>query len=184
MADKFGFGLPSMIVKSKGHFPGQQYSVLGPRLVVPGVPASGYAYGFGEIVKIADNHEGAYSFRAVTTSDTAVALAVVMRDIAGGIAYDDNVVEKAKSQVAVSLFLLNEEQHGAIVVPCGASASIVVGGAVHIGLGTGGKVAGAVYGASDSTHTVALTGYEFKTLPFAPSDTSALAVAIGKKLDI
>ena len=184
MADKFGFGRPSAIVKSLGHFPGQQYSALGPALVIPGIPASGYAYGFGEIVKIVDNHEGTYSFRAVTTSDTAVALAVVKRDIVGGNDPEAEVIAKAKSHVAVSLFLLSEEQHASITVPCGASASIAVGSAVHIGLGTGGKVAGAVYGASDSTHTVALTGFEFKTLPFKPSETNALAVVIGKKLDI
>lgn len=184
MADKFGFGKPSAIVKALGHFPGQVYSVLGPQLIVPGVPASGYAYGFGEIIKIADNHEGTYSFRAVTTSDTTVALAVVKRDMVGGNDPDENVISKAKSHVAVSLFLLSEEQHGSIAVPCGASASIAVGGAVHLGLGTGGKVAGAVYGASDTVNTVAITGYEFKTLPYKPSDTDALAVVIGKKLDI
>lgn len=184
MADKFGLGKPSTIVKALGHFPGQIYSVLGPTLQVPGVPASAYAYGFGEIVKIVDNHEGAYSFRAVTTSDTAVALAVVKRDQVGGTDPEANVISKAKSHLGVSLFLLSEEQHASIAVPCGSATSVAVGSQVYVGLGTNGKVAGSTYGASDSTHTLTLTGYEFKTLPFKPSDTDALVVIIGKKLDI
>lgn len=187
MADKFGLGLPSAIVKSKGHFPGQQYGVLATRLVVPGLPASNYAYGFGEIVKIVDDKDGAYTFRAVTADDTTVALAVVMRDIVGGTVYDENVVSKAKSNVAASLFLLNEEQYGAIAVPCASTTSVVVGGAVYVGLGTGTTVAGSTYGAAQGAagvDSVALTGYTFRELPYKPSDTNAYAVIIGRKLDI
>lgn len=187
MADKFGLGKPSAIVKSKGHFPGQQYGTLATRLVVPGVPVANFNYGFGEIVKIVDNHEGTYSFRALTTDDTAVSLAVVMRDIVGGTAYDENVISKAKPNVAVSLWLLSEEQYGAIAVPCASITSVTVGGSVFVGLGTNGTVAGAVYGAAQGAagvDSVALTGYTFRELPYQPSDTNAYAVIIGKKLDI
>ena len=52
MADKFGFGKPSAIVKVI-HFPGQVYSVLGPQLIVPGqFHRSGYAYGGNPKVKL------------------------------------------------------------------------------------------------------------------------------------
>lgn len=187
MADKFGLGKPSAIVKSKGHFPGQQYGVLTSREVVPGVPVANFNYGFGEIVKIVDNYNGAYSFRALKANDTKAALAVVMRDIVGGKSYDDNVISNAKSNVAVSLWLLSDEQYGAIAVPCASITSVTVGGAVYIGLGTGTTVAGAVYGAAQGASgadSVELTGYTFRELPFQPSDTNAYAVIIGKKLDI
>lgn len=187
MADKFGLGKPSAIVKSIGNFPGQQYGVLTTRAVVPGVPVANFNYGFGEIVKIVDNHEGTYSFRALTTDDTKASLAVVMRDIVGGTSYNENVISKAKTNVAVSLWLLSDEQYGAIAVPCASITSVTVGGSVFVGLGTGSTVAGAVYGVAQGASgvdSVALTGFTFKELPYQPSDTNAYAVIIGKKLDI
>jgi len=192
MADKFGLGSGSMIVKRNGHFPGQQYSVLGGRLVIPGLNTHStydteWQYGFGEIVKILDYKDGAYQFRPMITGDDATQLAVIMRDIVGGATVTDGPIPYGKSNVPVSLYLLSEEQHGAMTVPCAAIASVAVGGTPYVGLGTNGTTAGSVYGAaqgSGGADSVALTGYEFKTLPFQPSDTSAYAVVIGKKLDI
>ena len=192
MADKFGFGNGSVIVKSLGHFPGQQYSTLGPRLVVPGLNTNStydteWQYGFGEIVKVLDYKDGAYQFRPMITGDNANQLAVIMRDIVGGSSVEAGPIPYGKSNVPVSLYLLSEEQHGAIAVPCAAIASVAVGGTPYVGLGTNDTVAGSVYGAAQGgggADSVALTGYEFKTLPYKPSDTDAYAVIIGKKLDI
>ena len=193
MADKFGFGNVSPIVKSIGHFPGQQYSVLGPRLVVPGLNTDSsydteYQYGFGEIVKILNYKEGAYQFRPMITGDNATMLAVIMRDMVGGVSpLTEGPIPYGKSNVPVSLYLLSEEQHSAISVPCASITAIAVGGTPYVGLGTNGTVAGSVYGAAQGiagADSVALTGFEFKTLPYKPSDTSAYAVIIGKKLDI
>lgn len=192
MADKFGFGNGSAIVKRMGHFPGQQYGALDTRLVVPGLNTNAtydteYQYGFGEIVKVLDGKDGAYQFRPMITADTATKLAVIMRDIVGGNLLQDGPIPYGKSNVPVSLWLLEEEQYGAIAVPCAAIASVAVGGTPYVGLGTNGTTAGSVYGAAQGVggaDSVALTGFEFKTLPYKPSDTAAYAVIIGKKLDI
>lgn len=193
MADKFGFGKGSAIVKRNGHFPGQQYGALGPRIVVPGLNTNStydteWQYGFGEIVKILDFKDGAYQFRPMITGDNATQLAVIMRDTVGGVSpLEQGPIPYGKSNVPVSLYLLSEEQHGPIAVPCAAIASVAVGGTPYVGLGTNGTVAGSVYGAAQGgggADSVALTGYEFKSLPYKPSDTNAYAVIIGKKLDI
>lgn len=182
MADKFGFGAPKMQVGINQDYPGFQTSSLGTRLLPPGLPVDGFNYGFGEIVKIVANYEKAYSFRALTTADTAEALAVVFRDQVGGTVYNDEIISSAKRNVACSLWLLNEDQYGGVVVPAGEA--IADGGAIFVGLGTGGKVAGAVYATADGAHTVALTGFVAVGNSYAPSTTSALAVKIAKKLDI
>lgn len=192
MADKFGFGNGSAIVKRLGHFPGQQYGALGGRLVVPAMNTNStydteHQYGFGQIVKVLDFKEGAYQFRPMITSDNATKLAVIMRDIVGGNLLQDGPIPYGKSNVPVSLWLLEEEQYGSIAVPCAAIASVAVGGTPYVGLGTNGTVSGSVYGAAQGVggaDSVALTGFEFKTLPYQPSDTAAYAVIIGKKLDI
>lgn len=192
MADKFGFGNGSAIVKRLGHFPGQQYGALGTRLVVPGLNTDStydteYQYGFGEIVKVLEGKDGAYQYRPMITADNANKLAVIMRDIVGGSVLEDGPIAYGKRNVPVSLWLLEEEQYGAIAVPCAAIASVAVGGTPYVGLGTNGTTAGSVYGAAQGiagADSVALTGFEFKTLPYQPSDTAAYAVIIGKKLDI
>ena len=192
MADKFGFGSGSMIVKRNGHFPGQVEGVLGQKLAVPGLNTHStydteWQYGFGETVKILDFKEGAYQFRPMITGDNATQLAVIMRDTVGGVSIQDGPIPYGKSNVPVSLFLLSEENHWTITVPCAAIASVAVGGTPYVGLGTNGTTAGSYYGAAQGgggADSVALTGYEFKTLPFKPSDTNAYAVKIGKKLDI
>ena len=192
MADKFGFGGVSMIVKKLGHWPGQQYSVLGPRIVVPGLNTdttydTEYQYGFGEIVKVLEYKEGAYQFRPMITEDTAAKCAVIMRDIVGASVTTGGPIPYGKSNVPVSLFLLSDEQYALIPVPCALATSVAVGGTPYIGLGTNGTTAGSVYGAAQGASgvdSIVLTGWEFKTLTYKPSDTSALAVIIGKKLDI
>jgi len=192
MADKFGMGGVSPILKGNGHFPGQQIKVLGPRLVIPGLNTHSsydteYQYAFGEIVKILDSKDGVYQFRPMITADNANSLAVIMRDTVGQSTLEDGLIAYGKRNVATSLFLLSSDQHGSIAVPCASATSVAVGGTPYVGLGTNGTVAGAVYGAaqgSGGADSVALTGYEFKGLPYAPSTTTALAVEIGKKLDV
>jgi hypothetical protein len=192
MADKFGFGKVSMLVKGIGQWPGQQYSVLGVRKVVPGLNTNTtydteYQYGFGEIVKVLEYKDGAYHFRPMITGDSAASCAVIMRDIVGGQSVAAGPIPYGKSNVPVSLFLLSADQYGSICVPCASITSIAVGGTPYIGLGTGTTTAGSVYGAAQGdagVDSIALTGWEFKELPHKPSDTTAYAAIIGKKLDI
>ena len=192
MKDKFGFGIPSAVVKELGHFPGQQYSVLGPRKVVPGLSTlndfANHDFTFGEIVKINSYEEGAYIVRPIDDADTDVEnIAVIMRDIVGGVAYNEAIVKGPKKNVPFSLFLLNDDQYADVVVPVAelvGHVGIVVGGEVFIGKGAG-TVIGAVYGEEQGAlgvDTLKLEGWEFKTLPFEPSSTDAKAVVIGRKV--
>ena len=187
MADKFGFGAVSPILKSLGHYPGQQYSTLATRIVVPGLETTNdyanYVFTFGEIVKFS-YREGVYIVRPIADGDTTSAsTAVIMRDVVGGTSYNEDIIVGPKRTVPFSLFVLNKEQYGAIAVVCSGTASVAVGGTPYIGLGTGTTVAGTVYGAAQGAagiDTLALTGFEFKTLPYEPSSTSAKAVIIGR----
>lgn len=188
MADKFGFGGVSPILKSKGHYPGQQYSAIGERLVIPGLSTSSdflnYDFTFGEIVKVHRYDTPAYEIAPIDDSVDAVAnLAVIMRDVVGGTAYNEDIIPRPKRNVPLSLFLLNPEQYGSIAVVCSDDAGLLVNGTPHLGLGTGGTVAGTVYGAPQGAlgvDTLEMEGWEFKTLAYEPSLTRAKAVIIGR----
>lgn len=187
MADKFGFGAVSPILKSLGHYPGQQYSALATRIVVPGLETTNdyanYVFTFGEIIKFY-YREATYRVRPIASTDADTNnIAVIMRDVVGGTSYNEDIIVGPKRNVPFSLFVLNKEQYGAIAVVCSGTASVAVGGTPYIGLGTNGTVAGTVYGAAQGAagaDSLALTGWEFKTLPYEPSSTTAKAVVIGR----
>lgn len=184
---KFGFkGLP--IVPSTAKFAGSIVERYGyDRNVIPALFAKddSHVYEYGEVVEIVGDTRTNYVVQAVTDDTAATAnLGIILRQRDGKTDIKGGLLEKGERNVALSVWVIRDNK-GSVAVPIlGGLALVEKGGAVHLGTGLQGTIAGAVYGEEVSNDgTVELTGIIMRGLPTKPyTNTDIGTVAIGVKV--
>lgn len=183
---KFVYGALPRTIKAKGYLPGHITSAFGPRYVAAGILKTGTTpVEFGEFVELESNTSKSYIAKVVDADTTAAQLGVVVRDVVGNSLLtndegDNNIVAFPKKNVPLSVFAQTAGNKGKIVGILAESQTPAVGGAVFVGKGTNGTVAGVLYTAEQGTggaDSIA-TDWVFSSLKFQPTEGAGEAVEI------
>ena len=181
---KFGFKGVGWRIIGSNKFPGQQGDYQTVPIISPALFEEGttYQHEFGEIVEIIGNAGTNLIIKPIDEDTAATAkLGVIMTSITGTPDVYDGLVLKNGYNVVVNLWVLNINQTGTIAVALQGATEPAIGGAVYLGNGEAGTIAGTVYASAVTGGTLAITNLEFASKQMTPSESTAKSVLIKVK---
>lgn len=163
---------------------GKQYSNFGEELIRPAFfeDTLTYDYEFGEIVEIIGDTRTNYLVKPIDGDTLPTAnLGVIMWEVTGGTSIREGRVTKGVSNVVLNVWDL-QLNTAKVVVSLQGTEAVTIGGAVHLGNGTNGTLAGALYPAEITGGTIEIEALELASGSMLPSTTAIRTIAIGKGL--
>lgn len=179
MARIFKYGkLVRTATKTDLLLPGQFATAQGVQYGQGALATDGNALEFGEVVRVTgENNKSLTVVRAGSTLTLANA-GFVVRDVVGQRVLQNGVVEEVVAGYPATVIRASAPQGWELVLVAGED--IEAGDTIHVGLGTGSTIAGAVYSEAKTTNTVELTGYKAVSNSFSPTTGAGKAVIVGK----
>lgn len=180
---KFGYGGIGFKV-NQGMDAGKQFSNWGEELISPAMFEEGldYLYEFGEIVEIVGDTRTNYIVKPIDATTTADAkLGVIMNEVTGGTEIRQGRVTRGVPNAVLNVWDL-QLNTAKITVSLQGEDAVAIGDTVHLGNGTNGTLAGAIYPAEITDGTIALPNLTIQSHTMTPSTTAIRTVAIGKGL--
>jgi len=173
----FTYGSPKMVIIQNQWLAGQFATAWGVNVNAVGIKATALAIEYGELVKLTETGMAGNSFYTVErVASETTKFGVILRTTDGQIGLEEGFIERPRGN-NMSIYPLAGANFFMVAVPIIASQSVTIGAVPYACIVSGSE--GALQ-AGSANFGIALTGWAFASLPYAPTKGAGLCALITK----